>query len=262
MKHVSAVVLSIGLLAGVAWPQAAEPTARYALILEEPTATRTAGLRSVQTATVESYRERVRNAQLAVRNDAASRNLRVTGAAQTVLNAVFVEAPPSRLAELRSMSGVKYVAPLHRFHLHLDRATALENAQAAWSAVGGVANAGAGVKIAIIDTGIDQNHPAFQDSSLQVPAGFPRCTDGASGDCAFTNRKVIVARSYIALLASGVLGSGSADSRPDDVTPRDHYGHGTAQGMITAGATNTGPTGITITGFAPKAWIGNYKVFG
>ena len=241
---------------------AEEPTARYALILEEPAATRAAGRKSVRTATLDSHRELVRNAQIALRNDLASRNVRVTGASQTLLNAVFVEAPPSRLAELRAMSGVKYVAPLHKFRLHLNRAVVLENAQAAWTAVNGVSNAGAGIKIGIIDTGIDQNHPAFQDSSLKAPAGFPKCTDGAPGDCSFTNNKVIVARSYVRALASGALSGGAANSRPDDITPRDHFGHGTAQGMITAGMTNTGPTGITITGFAPKAWLGNYRVFG
>ena len=32
--------------------------------------------------------------------------------------------------------------------------------------------------------------------------------------------------------------------------------------MISAGGTNTSPLGISITGMAPKAWIGSYKVFG
>ncbi len=48
---------------------------------------------------------------------------------------------------------------------------------------------------------------------------------------------------------------------PDDLSPRDHMGHGTAIAMIAAGVQNTGPQG-TIQGVAPKAFLGNYKVFG
>ncbi len=57
------------------------------------------------------------------------------------------------------------------------------------------------MKIAIIDTGIDQTHPAFQDSSLTMPAGYPMCN--VSNCAAYTNNKVIVARSYVQQLAAG-----------------------------------------------------------
>ena len=120
--------------------------------------------------------------------------------------------------------------------------------------------AGAGVKIAVIDTGIDQAHPAFQDNSLSIPSGFPKCN--AASDCSsFTNNKVIVARSYVAQLAAGFGLNPAATSRPDDYSARDLDGHGTAVAMCAAGETNTGPA-ATITGMAPKAYLGNYKVFG
>jgi minor extracellular serine protease Vpr len=50
-------------------------------------------------------------------------------------------------------------------------------------------------------------------------------------------------------------------STPDDLSPRDRQGHGTAIAMIAAGVQNTGPM-ASITGVAPKAFLGNYKVFG
>ena len=40
---------------------------------------------------------------------------------------------------------------------------------------------------------------------------------------------------------------------------KDLYGHGTAVAMCAAGVTNKG-TYATITGVAPKAWIGGYKI--
>ena len=159
---------------------------------------------------------------------------------------------------MQSIPGVSSVVPIRTYHRKLNRATALVNAPAAWSALGGVNNAGAGVKIAILDTGIDQQHPAFQDPSLPMPAGYPRCN---GDDCAFTNNKVIVARSYVQQLAAGSSPlNPAADSRPDDYSPRDRIGHGTAVASTAAGHTNTGL--VTFSGVAPAAYLGNYKIYG
>ena len=59
----------------------------------------------------------------------------------------------------------------------LNKATALANAPAAWaqSAIGGQSNAGAGIRIGILDTGIDIGNPAFNDTGFTAPAGFPKC---------------------------------------------------------------------------------------
>ncbi len=252
------------VLSAAAHLYAAEPLQRYAVILNDPPAAEQYRGYTIRSAPAQTYRQQVRARQVTLEQELNRRNFRVTGAVQTVLNAVFVSAPASRLNELRAMPGVKAVTPLRRFQLHLNRAVGLENVPAAWNALGGTGHAGAGVKIGIIDTGIDQNHAAFQDSSLQPPQGFPICTQGLSQSqtcTGFTNNKVIVARSYVAELASGSMNQDGVP-RPDDISPRDHIGHGTALGMITAGETNTGPTGISITGLAPKAWLGSYKVFG
>jgi uncharacterized protein (TIGR03437 family) len=78
------------------------------------------------------------------------------------------------------------------------------------------------------------------------------------GDPNYTNNKVIVARSYVSMLENS---SDPTISTPDDLSPRDRQGHGTAIAMIAAGVQNSGPL-ATITGVAPKAFLGNYKVFG
>jgi uncharacterized protein (TIGR03437 family) len=189
-----------------------------------------------------------------LRSELARRNFNVTGSVQTVLNAVFVRATPDRIDELRALPGVKGVVKMRRMRPKLDRAAVLVNAQGAWNALGGDQKAGLGMKIAIIDSGIDQNHPAFKDNSLAIPSGFPKC---APADCSFTNHKVIVARSYVQPLSP----PDPATSRPDDYSPRDHVGHGTAVAMAAAGERNTGPAD-TIEGIAPKAYLGSYKVFG
>jgi minor extracellular serine protease Vpr len=223
-----------------------------------------------------AYRQQIEAKQQSLKSDLAARHIRVMGSVSTVLNAIFVIAPSGRLAELKSLPGVKGVVAGRRYHLNLSKATQLVNGPAAWSASGGIGNAGAGMKIAMIDTGIDQTHPAFEDNSLTVPAGFPICsTVNIAGsevpltDCAsFTNNKVIVARSYVAFDAAGDPDDPASDSTPDDYTPRDRVGHGTGTASAAAGVSNTGPalaasgSSLTFNGMAPKAFLGNYKVFG
>src|SRR5580693_2496842 len=106
---------------------------RYALILTDPPA---------------------ETRQQALRNELARRNISITGSTKTLLNAVYVAAPQERLDELKALPGVKGVIALRWRRLNLNRATQLVNAPSAWAALGGVTNAGAGIKIAIIDTGI------------------------------------------------------------------------------------------------------------
>src|SRR6185437_5287211 len=137
------------------------------------------------------------------------------------------------------------------------------------NALGGITNAGLGMKIGVLDSGIDQSHPAFQDASLPIPAGFPKCTAGHPEDCAYTNNKVIVARSYVRLLAAGSNPANpAADDLPDDYSPRDRDGHGTAVASVAAAvpvtvpATSTTGASFTIQGMAPKAYLGNYKIAG
>ncbi|MBK5291974.1 MAG: S8 family serine peptidase [Acidobacteriia bacterium] len=222
---------------------------RYALILEEaPLAALDkpgAKERAARSASHESLARQLRE-----------RGITVTGATATVLHAVYVAGiSPEEAAGLRGMAGVARVVEMEPVKRHLVKATELVNATQAWSAIGGSGNAGTGVKIGILDTGIDQAHPAFQDAALRPPTGYPRCREA---DCAFTNSKVIVARSYVDLL---VLGEQPEFSRPDDLSARDRVGHGTATAMVAAGARHESPLGA-MSGIAPKAFLGNYKVFG
>jgi uncharacterized protein (TIGR03437 family) len=236
---------------------------RYTLLLEDaPVSSRFVSRQEMRTQAAEAYRKQVETRQAAVIRTLHSRGIAVTGSVSELLNAIFVSAPANRVPELAAIPGVIGVRPMRRFKLALNRATQLMNAPAAWAALpGGASNAGKNIKIAIIDSGIDQTHPAFQDASLTMPAGFPICTVGHAEDCAFTNSKVIVARSYVRQLAVGSdPANPAADSMPDDYSPRDRDGHGTAVASCAAANTNTGA--VTFTGMAPKAYLGNYKVQG
>ena len=248
-------ILLASLLVSALFGAPRPTTGRYVLILADTPA---AGGNTLDMAEKATRLRRVQTAQNGLRQTLDQRNILVTGSAQVLLNAMFVMASPDREAELRSLPGVTSVIPVRRYYSNLNAAVQLVNAPAAWNALGGLPNAGTGIKIAIIDSGIDQNHPAFRNLNVALPSGYPIC---AGADCAYTNKKVIVARSYVNTLAAGTQPNPAVDSRPDDLLPRDHVGHGTALAMVAAGGTNTGPS-ATITGMASQAWLGNYKIFG
>ncbi len=202
----------------------------------------------------------------------AGRHIEVTSQVSHLLNALFVSAPGHSIDELRAIPGVKSVTPMRRTKAKLNQAVTLVDAQTAWNAVGGQSSAGKGIKVAILDSGIDLTNPAFQDSSLTAPSGFPLCSGfpipSGSSCASYTNGKVIVARSYIQLLGGGTGATPAANSEPDDPFPHDRYGHGTATTMIVAGETITAPaapisgSSLTMVGMAPKAYVGVYKIAG
>lgn len=206
------------------------------------------------------YRATLRAAQASARTRLQRRGIVVLGSVDTVANALFVRVPSAGAARhlqsplqslpqsLGQLPGVRRVLPVRRFRLVLDHALPLHKIPEAWS-LGGAYPQGSGVKIAMIDTGIDIGHPGFKDAGFETPPGFPKVN--AASDIAYTNRKVIVARSYASLFAQ-------ADPDP---SARDDVGHGTGTAMAAAGVQNTGPL-ATITGAAPLAYLGNYKVFG
>src|ERR1017187_685654 len=198
----------------------------YALLLEDaPVARKTQGQLALQSADAQAQMSRIRTAQNSLLAELSSRKVAVGGTSQVLVNAIFVRTTPETAAQLLHLPGVVHVVRVPPLHRDLNTALGLVNVPGAWNAItGGVGNAGAGIKIGIIDTGIDQNHPGFQDPSLTPPPNFPK------GDPNYTNNKVIVARSYVALDnytdTPGVVDP--VFSTPDDTTPRDRVGHGTA----------------------------------
>ena len=107
--------------------------------------------------------------------------------------------------------------------------------------------AGQGVRIGIIDSGIDPRHPFFDPTGYAMPAGFPK------GQERFTTAKVIVARVFAPKSAT------AASTRV--AYSDDDSSHGTHVAGIAAGNAETNANGRRISGVAPRAFLGNYKVF-
>jgi subtilisin family serine protease len=173
---------------------------------------------------------------------------------RTVFNGFSVLVPADSVPELASLPGVAAVHPVREYFPTLDASNVAMGAPAFWSAVGGDDQAGAGMKIGIIDTGVDFSNPMFSDAAMSPPPGFPK------GDLTLANGKVIVARFFQALADSGDMNADLGHR-----TAQDLVGHGSHSAGVAAGTrvdlAGSGRREITVAGVAPKAWIGDYRVF-
>jgi uncharacterized protein (TIGR03437 family) len=195
---------------------------------------------------------RVRARRMGIVEAVRATGAEIIGQTDVVLNSIHVLATEEQLQALRRISGVVSAEWAREYRLMLDYAVPLIQAPLAWQvlAINGEEYAGRGVKIAVIDTGIDPSHPMFQDISLTPPTGYPKYD---SGFLQYTNSKIIVARSFLAACSS---------SPPTGCTPLDNWGHGTFAAAVAAGnlAYSSLAAGY-IRGVAPKAFLGNYRVF-
>ncbi len=172
---------------------------------------------------------------------------RVTWRYQVVADGLAVLLPRDALGRLASVPGVAKVWPSVSYRPLLDRSPHLIGADQLWDAPA-FDTAGNGVKIGIVDDGIDQAHPFFNATGYAMPPGFPK------GDTAFTTAKVIVARAF-----SPPTNTWKYAKSPYDPVESEHGTHvaGIAAGDYSPGAiAGRGP----LSGVAPRAYLGNYKV--
>lgn len=202
-----------------------------------------AGLRAAQARAMAEVREAIPEAV-------------VTRRYRVLLNGFAVSVPYAELPRLLELDVVERVYPSRRYTLSLNRGPAVIGAPQFRGLSGAT---GAGVKVAVVDDGVDHEHPFLRPDGLSYPPGYPK---GPSGS---TTPKVIVAR--------GFAGPG-ANSAPLD---RDKSFHGTHVAGIIAGVKTDVPAGrpgvcveaqggchpavAGLEGVAPRAHIGNYRVF-
>jgi subtilisin family serine protease len=180
-----------------------------------------------------------------------ARGGRVLGAVDTALNALFVQIDDRQAGALARIPGVLRVSAERRVHARLDRVLALSKVPEAWQRIGGAEKAGSGIRVAILDSGIDAGHPGFNPEGFTAPEGFPKVSSAANEK--YVTAKVIVARSYEDLAGDEGYGTDGIDKN----------GHGTNAACAAACVIHAfNQAGAQIAGAAPRAYLGAYKVLG
>jgi subtilisin family serine protease len=164
-----------------------------------------------------------------------------------VLNGMAVVVPRSQLSRLMALRGAT-VWPSVTYHALLNRTPELIGAPTVWGPT--LSTAGNGMKIAILDDGLDQTHVFFDPAGYAYPPGFPK------GNTAYTTAKVIVAKTFAPKTPVWKYANTPFDPEFSE--------HATNVAGIAAGNHDTLATlssgKVKVSGIAPNAYIGNYKV--
>ncbi len=169
---------------------------------------------------------------------------------QIVLDGLTVSLPVTKLPALARLSFVRKIYPSVTYHLLTDTSPGVIGADELHAVTGA---RGDGIKIGIVDDGVDNTNPFLAPDGLSYPPGFPR------GGKRWTSSKVIVARAF----------PGPNSGRPGRLAvDRRASFHATHVAGIAAGDAGTcspggrdHPPTCGLSGVAPRAYIGNYRVF-
>jgi len=169
----------------------------------------------------------------------------------SILNGVSVETELP-LKQIKNMDNVKAVYPVRRYKTKMSNALPIIDAQEAWTLLGGKENAGKGIRIAVIDSGIIEDHPMFDDADITAPSSLPTDDYCHTSAADFCNNKLIVARYYLPDFVD-ITDAGEYKS------PKGLSGHGTHVAGIATGRQVTATDGDIISGVAPGAYLMVYK---
>lgn len=199
----------------------------------------------------------------------------VTYEYDTVFNGLAISrVSGANLDAITSITGVTGIYLDQEFELNTDVGPQWIGAPTVWNALGGQENAGEGVIVGILDSGIWPENPSFSDpdpngNAYDEPAQSYTCDLGSvqadgddlgiSFDC---NNKIIGAYRFMATFEAN-----RAFMADEFLTARDNDGHGSHTASTVAGNSNVdvnvlGNNMGLISGVAPRAQIIAYKVCG
>jgi len=167
----------------------------------------------------------------------------------TLWNGFSISAKPSEINKLNLIAGVKGVYPVDKIAMpettladpELFTALNMTGASTVQSELGFT---GQGIKVAVMDTGIDVNHPAFGGNGVaELDSSF-----------FYSSPRVKYGYDFVGDAFNADIGTSPV---PDPI-PDDCAGHGThVAGIIGANDATNGLKGV-----APEVTFGSYRVFG
>ncbi len=156
---------------------------------------------------------------------------RVLAQVQLVLNAVFVEVDASVLDELAAHPNVLRIAPVANYELDLSETVPYIGA----SAVHAQGFDGSGIRVAVLDSGIDYTHAALGGSGN--PADYAANDPTVIEPGTFPTAKVVGGYDFV----GGEWPDGELAPDPDPLDDGPEAGHGTHVGHIIGGVGGVAP---------------------
>jgi len=197
----------------------------------------------------------------------------VTADYQDAYNGVAARIRLSKLPSLASLEGVAAVHVARIFEPDNTNTVPYIGGDTAWNDTGVT---GDGVKVAIIDTGVDYFHANFGGSGN--PADFASDNGTIIEPGSFPTAKVVGGTDFVGDAYDASSGNPAVNTPNPDPDPKDCNGHGShvagtaaGFGVLSTGATYGGPYNASTLssntfrigpGVAPKAKILAYRVFG
>ncbi|MGB0893437.1 MAG: S8 family serine peptidase [Parashewanella sp.] len=175
---------------------------------------------------------------------------------QLLFNGVSISGNALTINKLMSMPNVKAVYPDYLYRTALQESVPLINAPSLWeklSILNPVANAGKGIKIAVIDSGIRPENPMFSDDNFTTPSNLPTDDYCRTTSASFCNNKLIAAR-WIEPTFNVC--------EDEHMSPLGYLGHGSHVSGIAAGnpvEVSGGGKDYELSGVAPAAYLMMYK---
>lgn len=194
-----------------------------------------------------------RSTQQKVRKAAKSAgiDLLVNKSYKSLWNGMAVTTSTEEAAALESIPGVTAVFPVVSVEEPVLKGSQSDTASAIQMTGASIAQnelgySGEGIRVGIIDTGIDIDHPDFGGN-------------GVNGTTPFPNKKIVAGYDLVGDDYDASAEDGGATPKPD-ARPDDCAGHGTHVSGIVSADGNTAKKGVR--GVAPKAQLAAYRVFG
>nr|KAJ0197294.1 hypothetical protein LSAT_V11C700348290 [Lactuca sativa] len=183
-----------------------------------------------------------------------------------IVNGFSVHTTPTQAKKLKNAPGVKFIEKDRGMKMMTTYTpNFLGLPQGIWTSEEGDRNAGEGIVIGFVDTGINPDHPSF---TYDPRDGYPKnrsrfrgvCDEGPHFPKNSCNGKIVSARFY----AAGAQASGKLNASIDILSPYDSVGHGSHTASTAAG--NHGVPVVVkgsyygrASGMAPRAQIAVYK---
>ena len=223
----------------------------------------------------QAAKQQLQQQQQGVRGSIEAMGGTVVGTFQSAYNGIKVVVGRDKLAQIAALPGVLAVKPLQKFEPSNVRSIPFIGAPTVWQNLG---LHGEGVKVAIIDTGIDYTHANFGGPGTPAAYTAAHAAETLPADPALFGPNAPRVKGGIDLVGD----SYNADTQPiphPDPNPLDCNGHGShvagtaaGSGVKANGTTFTGPyNAATIgatsdwlvgPGVAPKADLYAVRVFG